>query len=53
MVTDVINDPILDKILELFDGKVGNKFDDEEMKQIIVEGNDRYEKKIPPDIKMQ
>lgn len=51
MITDVINDPILDKILELFDGKVGNKFDDEEMKQIIVEGNDRYEKKIPPGYK--
>lgn len=50
LVTDVINDPILDKILELFDGKVGGKFDDEEMKQIIVEGNDRYEKKIPPRI---
>jgi hypothetical protein len=51
LITDVINDPILDKILELFDGKVGNKFDDEEMKQIIVEGNDRYEKKIPPGYK--
>lgn len=51
LVTDVIDDPILDKILDLFDGKVGRGFDEEEIKKIINEGNDRYEKKIPPGYK--
>ncbi len=51
LVTDVIDDPILEKILQLFDGKVGEGFDEEEIKKIIIEGNDRYEKKIPPGYK--
>lgn len=51
LVTDVIDDPILDKILELFDGKVGEGFDEEEIKEIFAEGIDRYEKKIPPGYK--
>lgn len=51
LVTDVIDDPILDKILELFDEKIGEGFTEEEMKKIIIEGNERYEKKIPPGYK--
>ncbi len=51
LVTDVIDDPILDKILELFDGKVGEGFDEEEINVIFAEGIDRYEKKIPPGYK--
>lgn len=51
LVTDVIDDPILDKILELFDGKVGDGFNEEEIKKINIEGDDRYEKKIPPGYK--
>lgn len=51
LVTDVIDDPILDKILELFDGKVGEGFNEEEIKVIFAEGSDRYEKKIPPGYK--
>lgn len=51
LVTDVTNDAILDKIFELFDGKVGDGFDEEEMKKIKIEGNVRYEKKMPPGYK--
>lgn len=51
LVTDVIEDPILDKILDLFDGKVGKGFDEEEIEKIISEGDERYEKKIPPGYK--
>ncbi|MFX1476449.1 MAG: PIN-like domain-containing protein [Promethearchaeota archaeon] len=41
-------DPILDTILKLFDGKVGKPYDVERLKEIYLEGKDRYEKEVPP-----
>ncbi len=39
---------IHEKISQLFDGKVSNKFLEDELKKIYTEGKIRYEKKIPP-----
>lgn len=37
-----------DKLAELFDGKVSQKFAEEDLKKIYAEGKKRYEQKIPP-----
>lgn len=42
------NDNILNEITALFKNKVGNKYNDDELKKIYDEGKIRYEKKIPP-----
>lgn len=42
------NDKIFDKIDEIFKNKITKKFDEEKISEIYKEGNDRYEKKIPP-----
>lgn len=47
-VTNCNDDRILDQILELYDGKVGNEFNDEKKGEIKKEGKDRYAKKVPP-----
>ncbi len=39
---------IHDKISSLFDGKISDKFSEDELKKIYAEGKGRYEKKIPP-----
>jgi predicted nucleic acid-binding protein len=39
------------KIGDLFNGKVGNEFSEEELEKIYIEGATRYEKKIPPGFK--
>lgn len=44
-------DDILDKLLLLFDGKVGEGFDKSKISEIEKEGADRYKKKIPPGYK--
>lgn len=50
-VQDVNNDKILKQLLELFDGKVGSGFVDEDIKKIREDGKIRYEKKVPPGYK--
>ncbi len=45
------DDKILDKLLSLFDGKVGVGFSEEELKEIEKEGLKRYAGKIPPGYK--
>jgi rRNA-processing protein FCF1 len=45
------NDPLLDEMLKLLNGKVGTSFSDSEMEKIIEEGKKRYEEKIPPGYK--
>lgn len=51
LVKDVANDPVLDKILTLYEGKVGTAIDETELEKIKEEGKARYEKLIPPGYK--
>lgn len=51
LVLDPENDEILDKILQIFDGKVGAMVNEEELAQIKAEGKERYKKSIPPGYK--
>lgn len=51
IVTEVSDDKILDKLLSLFDGKVGNPFSSDELEGIKKEAAERYKKKIPPGYK--
>lgn len=50
-VQSLSEDFILRKLLKLFDGKVGEPFEETEMKQISQEGKERYEKESPPGYK--
>lgn len=50
------NDLLLNKMNSIFDGKVGDFFNEDELKKIYAEGEKRYKDKIPPgycDIKKQ
>lgn len=47
-VIDATNDVVLNAVTELFDGRTGNNFTEEELGKIYEEGNKRYEKKVPP-----
>jgi hypothetical protein len=44
----LINDDILPVITELFNGKIGDEFNETEYDKIYKEGETRYKKKIPP-----
>ena len=44
-------DDILDKLLSLYDGKVGTGFSEEELQKLYDEGEERYKKQIPPGFK--
>ena len=48
VVTQASNDQILEKLLNIFEEKVGVPFSQEELDSIRLEGKDRYEKQIPP-----
>ena len=51
IVTNTANDSILDALLSLYDGKVGEGFSDKELAEIKTEGAKRYKQKIPPGYK--
>lgn len=51
LVLSAEKDEILDKILTIFDGRVGNNIDAAELERIKEEGKERYEKLIPPGYK--
>ncbi len=51
LVETTSDDPILEKILQLFDGKTGVSYTVDELEKIKKEGIDRYKKKIPPGFK--
>lgn len=56
LVLNVEEDEILNQILAIFDGKVGDNIEAEELIAIRKEGEERYKKSIPPgymDIKKQ
>jgi hypothetical protein len=42
------NDPVLEIVTTLFDGKVGSPYSFEQLTNVFREGEDRYKKKIPP-----
>lgn len=42
------SDPIRSRIDQLFEGKIGKAFSEEELRKIYREGADRYSKRIPP-----
>ncbi len=44
-------DAMLDKIADLFEGKVGPAYSDEEMSVVFVDGEKRYDESIPPGYK--
>ena len=48
LVMNVAEDSILDKILQLFEGKVGVDFSENEKADLVKEGANRYAKEIPP-----
>ncbi len=48
LVLNAETDEILNKILIIFEGKVGAKLSEEELEAIKKEGKERYEKSIPP-----
>ncbi|EPG7067836.1 PIN-like domain-containing protein [Serratia marcescens] len=47
----ISSDIILEKILDLYDGKVGNEYTEEELNEYIEIAKERYKKKIPPGYK--
>lgn len=51
IVTNPSNDDILNRILKLFEGKVGRKYKAEELNDIYKDGRERYDKLIPPGYK--
>lgn len=51
LVKDQANDAILEKILDVFDGKVGESFPNEDIEKIKTEGEARFKKEIPPGYK--
>lgn len=50
-ICDPFSDDILEKLLQLFDGKVGKGFSDDKLSEIKKLGATRYENKIPPGYK--
>jgi hypothetical protein len=48
VLNDDAHEATFQEISELYDGHVGEPFDDETLKQIEREGKDRYDRKIPP-----
>lgn len=51
LILSAEDDEILDKILKIFNGKVGKQIDENELNMIKEEGKKRYEKSIPPGYK--
>ncbi len=51
LVENASDDEILNRILSIFDGRIGDKVDDEELSRIKKEGKERFEKSIPPGYK--
>jgi hypothetical protein len=45
------DDEILDYVENLFDSRTGSSFDDEQMAALVLDGEKRYEKEIPPGYK--
>lgn len=44
-------DEVLEKLNQLFEGNIGNNYDEQKLIEIKKEGKERYEKRIPPGFK--
>jgi hypothetical protein len=44
-------DEVLEKLNQLFEGNIGNNYDEQKLNEIKKEGKERYERKIPPGFK--
>ena len=44
-------DEVLEKLNKLFEGNIGDNYEEQRLNEIIKEGKERYEKKIPPGFK--
>lgn len=51
LVFDYTDDSVLNRVLELFEGKTGEKFSKDDIEKIEKEGKERYSNKIPPGYK--
>ena len=51
LITNPNEDSVLNKLLELFDGKVGQAFSKDEIEDIEQEGEKRYANSVPPGYK--
>lgn len=51
LVKNSANDELVKKILNIFNGKTGTPFSNEQLKKIEQEGEDRYNREIPPGYK--
>ena len=51
LVVSAEEDEILEKILTIFDGRVGSPMDETELNKLKEEGKNRYEKSVPPGFK--
>lgn len=51
VVSELSNDKILERILDLYEGKVGKAFNASELQELYKEGESRYKEKIPPGYK--
>lgn len=49
--SDPTRDPVLDKVTDLFSGRVGDPYSSEKLEQIKKDGKVRYDKEIPPGYK--
>lgn len=47
----LINDEILEFVSSLFENKTGNPYDENQLKELAIEGGKRYENEIPPGYK--
>lgn len=50
-IVDSQKDEVLDYLLGLFDGKTGTPYSEEEKNELVKEGKERYDKKMPPGYK--
>lgn len=46
--TPDVADPIRDALTSLYEGRVGDRFTAQELRQLIAEGDDRYARNVPP-----
>lgn len=51
VISELSNDMLLERILSLYEGKVGKEYDKNELKEIYSEGDNRYKDKTPPGYK--
>lgn len=49
----IYDDPIFERIEQIFTSRISNSYDEERMKKIYLEGKKRFEKQIPPGLEQK